>query len=315
MSFRQFTGACVAFLSFQVLPVCGGVFTESEVRFEQQVSTDGGLASLTDGEGPIPDNLDRTYTTDNAIYNLDAVSLTLDPFALKSSAKVEVNIDARGTDLGWNNVSASSRAVAGLIATACIQGVPGQVGGYVEFLWAVTGSSAISLDPVLSGDAYVINELSSIAIFNPSEGDGTALEVFIDEQGGIGAGPSVDSAVPAVFGPQTFVVDWFAGEEFDVYFELATVARLDVGHVDAAGFNASVDADFSNTAILQQIQIFNNDGELLPNAIMRSADPSGNGPVYMNVVSVPEPSVALVGLLLATVLSGQRFWQRCRQRI
>ena len=116
------------------------------------MGTDSGPATLTNGEGPTPGNLDRTYNTENAIYNLEAVSLTLDPFALKSKAKVEVSIDARNSELGWNNVSASSRAVSGLIDTAFIDGVPGQVGGFVEFLWTVTGSSTISLDPALQGD-------------------------------------------------------------------------------------------------------------------------------------------------------------------
>jgi len=288
---------------------------ESEVRYEQ-VTANGTV--IPGGVGPVAADVTQTYATPNAQFKFETVTGTTNPFELKAKARLEVDIDARGANNpAWQTVTANARAVSGLVDTAIIDGVPGQAGGFVEFVWLVDGISTIKLTPKLSGDAYGINELETVAILNPSEGGGLFVEVIENDQsGGSGFGPgsnSVDSNQPGLFEQQIFAVDWFAGQEFDVFFELAAVSRLEIAHGDAAGFTAVVDADFGNTAILEQIRIYDNDGNILPDATMRSTeDPMDPGfnPNYGSIVSVPEPNSATLLLVILTLCSGFRF---CRK--
>ena len=285
-----------------------GILIESEVSYEQVVSTNTGTQTLTDGVGPIPADLDVSFNTANAEYRFETNVSGSTPFELRSQAKLEVDIDARGSELGWNSVSASARAVGGLVDTAIIDGVPGQAGGFIEFLWSVTGISTIELDPQIASDAYFINELSTVAILNPSEGGGDSVEVFRDEPSVPPGTTSVSSLVPGFFSQQVFAVDWFAGQDFDVFFELATTSRLDVTNLDAAGFEAVVDADFTNTGTLQEIRIFDNAGNLLPGATLTSTDPLG--PDYASLI-VPEPaSGASLAFLFVMVACGVRIRRR-----
>jgi len=279
-----------------------GLITESEVRYEQVIST--GPEPLSGGETGQTD-MTRTYNTANAEYRFQTIGTTSNPFELKSKAKLEVDIDAREpTELGWNSVTASARSVSGFSDTAFVDGVTGEVGGFIEFTWLVTGASSITLDPVLVSDGYVVESLSTTAILNPSDVGG-GIQVFHDDQSG---STSVESFKPGVFEPQTFTVDWIAGDEFVVEFELTTISQLEIIHLDAAGFNAFVESDFSNTAVLQQIRIFDEDGTVLPNATLTSIDP--NGPAYANLVGVPEPSAGLLLMLLVLISGGNRFCKR-----
>ena len=217
-----------------------------------------------------------------------------------------MDIDGRGTETGWQSVTASSRAVGALVDTAIVEGVQGQVGGVIEFLWDVTGTSNLSLDPKLASDAYIIEEFRSLAILSPSEGDGLLNEVFENNPPIPLFGTSVQSSVPAFASQQVFFVDWIVGEEFDVFFQLATVARLKVTNFDAAGFEANLDVDFGNTASLSRIRILDDQGNVIPDATLTSNDPSG--PVYADVITaVPEPSGFLFVLMLFTLAGTPRY--------
>ena len=205
--------------------------------------------------------------------------------------------------------------MSGLVDTAIIDGVPGVTGGFVEFVWSVDGVSRISLDPKLAGDAYGIDELQTLAILNPSEGGGLSVEVIRNDQRGGSFGPgsnSVDSTQPGFFAQQVFAVDWFAGQEFDVFFQLEAASRLEITHGDAAGFTALLNADYGNTAVLQQIRIYDSNGNILPDATMRSTDDPtdpGFNPNYGSIVSVPEPNAATFWLVMVTFCSGVRFYR------
>ncbi len=292
-----------------------GITVESQIWFEQVVSTDTGTETLSPPDSfmsPIPADLSEMFATGNATYDFTTLTATTDPFELRSQSKFEITIDATESELGWNSVSATARAVGGLVDTAFVDGVPGQVGGFVEFSWTVDGQSNIDLNPVgtAKSNAYIIDVLNTTASLTSSEG---VPDDFVDDQRPPIGTTSVNTSTstPELFEVQVFAVDWFAGQDFDVLFELETTAKLSIVNGDAAGFTSTVDANFTNTAVLSQIRIYDQQGNILPDATITSrTDPTGI--VYADFVAVPEPSAGLFGLLMATAFGAIRFYRRLR---
>jgi|GEM_PF-2903640 len=257
-----------------------GIAVKSEYSYDQQ-----GVLSFVGGE-EIVGSLQRTVNLPNAIYKFDIQSDSNNVYELKSKARLEVNIDGRGVNGfsgdGWARTRARAFSSTQLVDTAFVEGLDGHVGGFVEFLWDVTGGSTISVDPKLRSDAYRINELYTTAFFNTLD-ENAVPELLLNDQSQPSLGTSsVDSNVGGFVAPVSIFVDWLVGEELDVFFELQTSAVVSVDNFDAAGFEALVDADFSNTAVLEQIRIYDEDGNLIPNAFLRGEedfiyDPAGLG--------------------------------------
>ena len=94
-----------------------GITVESQIWFEQVVSTDTGTETLSPPDSfmsPIPADLSEMFATGNATYDFTTLTATTDPFELRSQSKFEITIDATESELGWNSVSATARAVGGL---------------------------------------------------------------------------------------------------------------------------------------------------------------------------------------------------------
>ena len=229
------------------------------------------------GSEEIVGNLERTVELPNATYKFDVISDSADVYELKSKARIDVDIDGRAINGrsgdGWFSSQARAFSSSQLVDTAIVEGLrAGEVGGVVEFLWNVTGASTINVDPKLRSDAYKINELFATAFFNTLE-EAAVPELLVNNQSQPPVGTSsVQSVQPGFFEPVTVPVDWLVGEELAVFFELQTNARLGVDNLDAAGFEATIDSDFSNTATLTEIRIYDDQGNLLPDAYIRSSD-------------------------------------------
>ena len=273
------TALCFTFVSHAFTAIA----IKSEYEYNQQ-----GVVSFV-GSEEVVGSIERTVNLPNAIYKFDIQSDSDDVYELKSKAKIEANIDGRAVDGfsgdGWQNTKVDAISASQLVDTTIVDGLQGEVGGLVEFVWDVTGSSTISIDPKLSSDAYLPKRAFTTAFFNTIE-ESTVPELLINNQSKLAPGPgvtSIDSQVPGFFEPVVAFVDWIVGEELDVFFELQTHASLEVENFDAAGFEATLDSDFSNTAVLKEIRIFDEDGNLIPDAYLRSTeddfiyDPAGLG--------------------------------------
>lgn len=247
-----------------------GIAVKSEYSYDQQ-----GVRSFVGGE-EIVGSLERTITLPNAVYKFDIQSDSENVYELKSKARLEVDIDGRAINGfsgdGWETTNVRAFSSTQLVDTAFVEGFDGQVGGFVEFLWDVSGASRITVDPKLRNDAYGINQLFTTAFFNTIDED-SIPELLLNDQSRPPLGTSsVDSARGGFIPPVSIFVDWLVGEELDIFFELQTSAVLNVQNFDAAGFEALVESDFSNTAVLEQIRIYDENGNLIPNAFLRGQD-------------------------------------------
>ncbi len=261
--------------------VYAGISLRSEYSYNQQ-----GNVSF-EGSESIVGNLERTVTLPNATYTFDVESANENFYELKSQARFEVDIDGRAINGrsgdGWDSTSVRAFSSSQLVDTTFVDGIQGQSSGFAEFLWDITGASTITVNPQLSSDAYFVDQLFTTALFNTLEGQAIP-ELELNDQSRPPLGTSsVESIVPGFFEPVVIAVDWLVGQELDVFFELQTSARLDIMNLDAAGFNAVVDSDFSNTAVLREIRIYDENGDLIPDAFLRSSeddfiyDPAGLG--------------------------------------
>ena len=276
--FRQIAILLVPGLLF-TSQLSAGIAVRSEYSYEQT-----GVLSFEGGEAIVGD-IDRTVRLPNATYDFDLVASSPNIYELKSQARIDIDIDGRAINGnsgdGWESVRARASSSSQLIDTGFVEGFDGQIGGFVEFLWDITGSSTISLDPKLRSDAYVVNELFTTAFFNTID-ENAVPELLLNDQSRPPLGTSsVDSVQGGFIPPVSIFVDWLVGEELDVFFELQTSAAIGVQNLDAAGFEATLDADFSNTATLREVRIFDNDGNLIPDAFFRGEDfiygPAGLG--------------------------------------
>jgi len=283
-------------------PILAGIEVKSSYTYDQR-----GVLSF-EGEEEIVGSIERTIRLPNATYKFDIGGASDNVYELKSKAKFEVDIDGRAINGnsgdGWDRTNVRAFHSAQLVDTAIVEGVQGEISGVIEFLWDVTGSSNITVDPKLSSDAYFIDDLFTTSFFNTLEDNGTP-ELLLNNQSRPG-GSSVDSTVGGFFEPVVVFVDWAVGEELDVFFELQTSAVLDVMNLDAAGFNALLSSDFSNTANFRAVNIYDQDGVLLEDARLVGQ----GGFVYDPPTAVPEPSSASLLLGLACFLVGCRSRRR-----
>lgn len=307
-----------------------GIAIKSEYSYDQR-----GVLSFV-GSEEVPGDIERTVRLPNATYRFDLQASSSDVYELKSKTRIEVDIDGRAVNGnsgdGWDRTSVRASSASQLIDTAIVDGINGQLGGFVEFLWDVSGASLINLDPKLRGDGYRINELFTTALFNPLE-DGAVPELLLNDQSRPPLGTqSIDSAVGGFIEPVVLAVDWIAGEELDVFFELQTSATLGVQNLDAAGFEAVLESDFSNTATLTEVLVYDDQGNLIPGAYLVGEgdfiyDPAGLGfgpgggnpvdPTFPDPIgipvdpdpstpdpnAVPEPATIAIWLVLGGLLS------------
>lgn len=331
---RVFSTVLCLLLSSQVF---ASIALRSEYSYDQR-----GVLSF-DGSDEVPGDIQRTIRLPNATYRFDLQASSSNVYELKSKTRIEVDIDGRAVNGnsgdGWFQTRARASSASQLIDTAIVEGLSGQVGGFVEFLWDVSGGSLINLDPKLRGDGYRINELFTTALFNPLE-DSAVPELLLNDQSQPPLGTqSIDSAVAGFIEPVVLAVDWFAGEELDVFFELQTSASIGVQNLDAAGFEAVVESDFSNTATLKEILIYDDQGNLIPGAYLVGEgdfiyDPAGLGPgpgsgdagdpmvpnpigtpvdpppTTPNPNPVPEPATIAIWLILGGLLGVCKFRRR-----
>lgn len=259
------------------------------------------------GSEEVQGSIERTVRLPNATYTFDLGGASDDVYQLKSKTRFEVDIDGRAIDGnsgdGWDSTQVTASHSAQLVDTAFVEGVQGQTGGFIEFFWDITGGSTILVDPKLAGDAYRINELFTTTFFNTLE-ENAAPELLINDQSNPGLGQTVvDSRVEGFFEPVVVAVDWLVGEEIDVFFELKTAAALGIMNLDAAGFEATLETDFSNTATMMAINIYDENGDLLEDARLVGEggfvyDPPG--------VAIPEPSSAAILLGVGCLFAARR---------
>lgn len=239
---------------------------EASYSYTQNGSTDYG--NSLDSELEITNKVESTPIS-TYTFNAEAVPST--PFELKARAGFDIEIDQRGSSgVSWFDLAASARAKSTLIDFGIVQDFGGATGGLIQFTWIVTGTSDILLDAT-GPNLLLVQDLNTSGILT-SNVDTDVPDILINDVAdnrfvsGSGSNAKIESLRPEVAEFQEFFVPWEANSEVPVFFELDVQSTLEVQNFDAAGFRANVDADFSNTATLDQVRIFDADGNLLPQA-------------------------------------------------
>lgn len=275
--------------------------SNAEIVFETSYSIEQTGNTNFVANDSIPGNLNVSPASPIATYALDLKAAPDDPFNLKASVGLDMEIDQRDAAVTWNEVHVTANAKSGIEDQVFVDGVAGASAGQIEFLWAVTGLSEISFE----GDGIIVNDTLKTSAVLTSSVPADTPDIFLhDESGAIG---DVDSTLPSFSGFESFFVDWTPGTAFPIEFELNVSAELKITNFDAAGFEADLNADFGNTAVLQQINIFDGNGTRLNSASLIS---SRDGFNYTNAISVPEPSSSVFLISSLCVLGISRYSRR-----
>ena len=286
--------------------VRGGFIYESSYSVEQLGSTD----YMLDG-GPVPTDLKEQRTTPISTYTFDVRTVPTSPTELKAAVGFTVDIDQRGsTGVSWNSVKVNATAKSSFVDTVIVEGVPNGSSGVVHLTWAVSGFSDILLERK-EASAIFVRDVSTVGLLTSSVPSNVPSLFVNDPADDVAVGsqnPKIESHVPETTGLQSFVIDWSAGSQFLIDFDLTIDASMEVLNIDAAGFTADVEADFSNTATLAFLEFFDDEGNEIPGATLVG---EGDFLYVADPTAVPEPSPPLLWSLMMVLLGGHH-WRRKR---
>ncbi len=218
------------------------------------------------------------------------------------AASLEVN-QPGGAD-AWKTAEANAETRSSLVDLASVQGAEGMV--TVRFDWTVTGTSRIFLDTSDFREVDVTELSTHTILMSTIEGAGGLILDDLRQYPRTNSFNKVyEMTYPAATGGLMFDVQWPAGSQMPVSFDLFTRTNLNVAAgLEKTGFDAELDAEFFNTATLVGVQVIQN-GEVLPDARLVSED----GFSY----PVPEPGgrmLLLTGVLALVAFRAKRFQGR-----
>lgn len=208
---------------------------------------------------------------------------------------------------GWNRIEVDTRAVGSFQTIAQINGLTDFNDiGFVEFEWAVTGSSSIFVDVVQEAGDVTVVEAGSLATLTPALLTQTP-DSFIHLPT-IGADGSINDTRPSVLEAETFTLPFDQIQLDDgeipliaVDFELSVETRfLATSNNQAGVFTSIFDANFSNTATLTRVTVLDNEGAPITRAEVVDRATG------LSLVAVPEPSAAIVLLLAGSTYAIRR---------
>ena len=203
-----------------------------------------------------------------------------------------------GSMFGWDRVSIDTSAVGSFTTRADINGLTefNNV-GYVRFDWVITGISSILVDADQGFGDFDVTDAVTIAKLD------SGVDIFDSFAHAPTPGPddSINDSEPAVLRQESFLLPYDTNQlapgevpQIDVDFVFTVESRLNVTNTEGGGFVGIFDADFSNTATLTSVTVFDDNDNILEAA---SVVDSFTGQSLV-ASSVPEPST-LVMLVLA----------------
>lgn len=260
--------------------------------FKQVKFFEGGTITDVADSAPLPSQSVKKTNDDNS-YEVVAEASVLGTFDLRTMASV--TLTASPVDLqNWQKMEAKALAQAALIDQPVVVGAPEAVSGIVQFHWAVTGHSDLivkNAEDIDIGANQAFTTLSTKpTIPNTLMSESYTLPENVD---------NLNLSIPAAGRTAVFPVPWEPGTPFPVFFEMQSLAELNVTNNlrHTRKFEATIASDFGRTAILEGVLILDEAGEQVPGATLVSAD----GITYPSLI-IPEPSSAVVLLLCVPLL-------------
>ncbi|MEZ6115417.1 MAG: hypothetical protein R3C28_02420 [Pirellulaceae bacterium] len=229
---------------------------------------------------------------------------------LKSKAQLIADISA--ADGLPYFVDAYAYSQSSITDSVQVTNVPGTVaGGELIFAWALDGDSSISasVPSGINGLSVTLNNLASTVRLTSSVSMTPIADETIDVPSApfsLAAGNNFSDSFSATTGTTIIPVPygWTAGN-VNVDFTLVSEVHLNATNNGASGLNADLLADYYNTATLIGVVIKDQNGNVLPDAVL-----TGTNFTYNTITAVPEPSAFWFGAL---VVMGGAAWQRLRK--
>ncbi|MCA9199936.1 MAG: hypothetical protein KDA87_20490 [Planctomycetales bacterium] len=273
------------------------------------------------GSIPLTDSQDSSSAIDNTVASLpigtnslrfiaDGNQSSVSTHELKAMAQLIANISVSdGTSF---SVDARAYSESTITDSVEVTNFPGTVtGGELIFAWALDGNSSISasVPSGMTGLGVTLNNLASTVQLTSSVSMTPIADETIDVPSApfsLAAGSSFSDSFSATTGTTIIPVPfgWTAGE-FNVDFTLVSEVHLNATNNGASGLSADLLADYYNTATLIGVIIKDQNGNVLPDAVL-----TGTNFTYNTITAVPEPSAFWFGAL---VVLGGAVWQRLRK--
>jgi len=274
-------------------------------EFNETVGTPISQFEVSGSVTPSPVGLIGVSTSFNAI-----VATSADGFVPGADDVTNADFQPDLAPFAWDRVTIETTATGAFNSTALITGLSEfNTVGAVQFEWEITGTSQIQLDVDTGVNDVGVLGANTIAQLSSSFGIPDAFTHLPT------LGPTIDDFEVASLEQDTIILQFNDANllsqpnpVFDVDFEFSVSSFLDInsGTVgDGASFTSDFDADFTNTARLASITVFDTAGDVIEGAQVVDSITLQSLVVAPAPASVPEPATAMI-LVFAGCVAGVR---------